>query len=162
YQSSVDANVGQREVAHVLHDARLFNAVERAVRDADVRDRRSLVAFEQQRVLALLARHAADLDVAQHRRERAGVPFLVVEVGGDDRFSDLADGDVAHRDALDDAAALGVGLEPQHAIETRTVHPAPFSEDVPRAARDLAADHDAAVAVTHLAVADDDVLDRLV
>ena len=29
------------------------------------------------------------------------LPFLVEEVGGDDRLGDLADGDVAHRDPLD-------------------------------------------------------------
>ena len=59
-----------------------------------------------------------------------------------------------------DAAAHGVGLQPQHAVEVRTVHPAVFGEDVAHAAGDLAADGDAAVAVLHLAVADDDVLAR--
>src|SRR5262249_26818483 len=50
--------------------------------------------------------------------------------------------------------------EPQHAIQPRTVHAAALGEDVARAAGDLAADHHAAVAVAHLALADDDVLDR--
>src|SRR5262249_733015 len=59
-------------------------------------------------------------------------------------------------------AALGVRLEAEHAIEPGAVHAAALDEDVSRAARDLAADDDAAVAVLHLAVAHDDVLDRRV
>ena len=92
----------------------------------------------------------------------AVVAFLVEEVGGDDRLGDLADGDVAHGDVLDHAAARGVVLEAQRAVEPRAVHAALLGEDVARAAGDLAADGHAAVAVLHLAVADDDVLDRRV
>src|SRR4029079_1102978 len=104
----------------------------------------------------------AHVHVAQDRRIGAVAPLFVVEVGGDDRFGHLADGDVAHGDALDQPAAGRVGLEPQHAIEARAVHAALLREDVPRAAGDLAADDDAAVPVAHVAVADDDVLDRRV
>src|SRR5262249_4955806 len=64
--------------------------------------------------------------------------------------------------AFDRAAAHRVGLQPQHAIEPRAVHPAALGEHVARAAGDLASDDDPAVAVAHLAVADDHVLHRRV
>src|SRR5262249_57713521 len=83
-------------------------------------------------------------------------------VGRDDRFGDFAGRAVAEGDGLDRPAALGVRLEAEHAIEPGAVHSAALDEDVSRAARDLAADDDAAVAVLHLAVAHDDVLDRRV
>ena len=56
------------------------------------------------------------------------------------------------------AAALGVGLEAQGAIEVGTVHLAVLDEDIAAIAGDLAPDDHAAVAVLHRAAADDKVL----
>ncbi len=63
-----------------------------------------------------------------------------------------ADFHAAPEAIFEDAAALGVGLEPERAIEVRAVHRAVLDEDVAAAAGNFAADDDPAVVVLHRAV----------
>ena len=57
-----------------------------------------------------------------------------------------------NRDVFDHAAAIGIGLDAQSALEMRAAHAAVADKDVAHAARNLAADADAAVAVLHGAI----------
>src|SRR5215213_5823828 len=109
---------------------------------------------------ARTARHVLDVDVAHDGLVGAFVAGVVEQVNRENGFGDAADLDVAHEDVFEDAAADGVRLEAQRAVEVRAVHLAVLDEDVAAVARNLAADDDAAVAVLHRAVADDDVLRR--
>src|SRR5215208_3915362 len=157
---SVDRCAPKVETANVLGDIPLRDILEVAVEDTNALDRRVLEAAEVQAVWALLARHALHLDIARHRSERAFGAFFIVEVDRQHRVGDLSDGHVAHVDVVKQAAAHRVVLETQRTVESWTIHAAVVGEYVPTAARDLAPDRDAAMAITHLAVAHDDVLAR--
>src|SRR5207249_3332246 len=65
---------------------------------------------------------------------------------------------IAHVHVLDHAAAHGVGLDAQHAVQMRAVHLAILRENVADVARALAAQGHAAVSVLHRAALHDDVL----
>src|SRR5262249_39111666 len=84
--------------------------------------------------------------------------LLIVEVDVDRGARHLPDLHIAHVHVLDHAAADGVGLEAQHAIQVGAVHGAFLGEYVADIARALTPHRYAAVPVFHGAVAHHDVL----
>ena len=57
-----------------------------------------------------------------------------------------------------DAAAIGIGFDAQGAFQMRAAHAAVADKNIAHAARNFAADADAAVAVLHIAIVDDEIL----
>src|SRR5439155_18402762 len=94
-------------------------------------------------------------DVADDRREWTFLAFFIIEIDGQHRVAHLTNLDVPKIEILEPAAAQRVVLETQRHPEIRTVHMTVFSEYVANPGRDLASYGDAAVAVLHLAAADD-------
>src|SRR5215213_10332754 len=160
HDAAVDLHVFELEPRDVLDDARALDVLEGAVLQAQVVDGRVLEALHVERVAALAALQVLHGEVADDGRELALLTLLVVEVHGQDGVGDLAHGDVAEVDVFEEPAAHGVVLEAQRVVEIRAVHRAVLGEEEADAARDFAADGDAAVAVLHPAAADDDVLRR--
>src|ERR1044071_1143315 len=160
HDRAVDLHVFELEARNVLDDGGPLDVLEGAILQAQVVDGRVLEALHVERMAALAALQVMDREVADDGRVLALRALLVIEVHGQHRVRDLPDGDVAEVDVLQQPAAHGVVLEAQRVVEVRAVHRAVFGEEVADAARDFAADGDAAVAVLHLAAADDDVLCR--
>src|SRR2546428_2837136 len=74
---SVDAHVAQRYVVDILYDVRLGHIIEGAVLEQNVCDGRAAEATQVERILAPLAGHVADSDVANDGGEAAFLAFLV-------------------------------------------------------------------------------------
>ena len=139
----------------------LGHMIELAVADVDVANVADGVETDNQHAISgLVAGNVVDVDVAHGRVETSAADFvvLVVEVNLDDSLAALSHLDVAHVDVLDDAAATGVCLDAQHAVQIGRIHHAVVGKDVLAAAANLRADHHASMSVVHRAVADDDVL----
>src|ERR1051325_6517963 len=155
---AVDEYVAKHNVLHALKDVRLRHVIESAIFYQDVCDLRILEAAHVEGILALPADHIFHADVAHDGSEAALLPFLVIEINGDDSVGDLAHHDIPHVDVFEQAAAHGVVLKTQSAVEVGAVHTTVLREDVADAARNLAPDSDAAVPVLHPATLNDDVL----
>ena len=121
-------------------------------------------ADDEHAIVALLAGHILHAHLAHGRLEAtvAQLSWLVVEVDFQDGFLALAHGDVAHIDVLDESATAVVGLDAEDALQVRGVHHAVLGVYILASARDLRADDHAAMSIFHLAIADDDVLARLI
>src|SRR5436190_11698258 len=115
------------------------------------------IAAKQPTIVTFPAGDVAHLDVSNNRWKLPGVAFFIKEVDRHDGFRNLPDGYVPHVDALHYAAADGVCLDAKRSVQARAVHAAAFRENVARAAGNLAADGDAAMAVFHRAIAHDHV-----
>ena len=167
YERAVDDEVVELHVACLACNLdRLFHhTVELTVLDVDVVDVLQRVAADNQHaVVALLAGDVLYIHIVHDRFETtiAYLFSLVVEVDLHYRLLALTHDDVAHIDVLHLTATAVVGLDTQDALQVWRVHHAVFGIYVLAATRDLTSYHHTAMAVFHLAVADDDVLGRLV
>src|ERR1017187_10222276 len=155
---AVHRHVFQREPLEFFRHGGLGGVFKSAILQPDVGNGSVLVAANQPRVGALANLQIQHFDVAHYRSERPLGAFLVGEIDFDGRGRHLSALHVAHVDVLDYAAAHGVVLEAQNAVQVRTVHPAILGKHVADVARAFAAHGDAAVAVLHGAVLHDEVL----
>src|SRR5215213_5400550 len=156
----LDGDVLEAEGARVVQDLGRLDAAEGAVLKTYVVDDDAGEADHPHHARARTARHVFEPDVAHHGFVKPPVARVVEHVDGQHGLRHAPHLDAAHKDVLDSAAAYGVRLEAQRAVEVRAVHLAVFHEDVAAVARNLAPDDDAAVPVLHDAVAHDDVLRR--
>ena len=78
--SSVDAHVAHCYVVNILYDVRLGHIIESAILEQNVGDGRAAEATQVERILAPLAGHVADSDVANDGGEAAFLTFLVIEI----------------------------------------------------------------------------------
>ena len=111
-------------------------------------------------ILTLLAGDIAHINIS-HRGDVAALCLLVRlirEVDAHHSLTALADGNIADIDILGDTSTAGIGLDTEHAVEIRRVHLTVLSKDILHSTGDFGTYDDAAVAVLHLTVADDDVL----
>src|SRR5450756_360052 len=156
----VHRHVFQRQPRDVLRHRGLRGVFKGAILQPDVGNWSVLETAQRPRVGALLDLQIHHFDIAHHRSERPLLAFLVVEFDVDGGCRHPAALHVAHVDMLDHAAAHGVVLEAQHAVQVRAVHLAILREHVADIARAFAAHGDATVAVLHDAVLHDEVLAR--
>src|ERR1039458_8410027 len=91
---AVDLHILAPKSAHVFQNVPFGDVLEIAVRQANVLDRRGLEPAQFQGVPALLARSAADIDVAHHGPLGSLLAFLVVEIDLENGVRDRADYDV--------------------------------------------------------------------
>ena len=161
-QRTVEEEVLKAHIARLSLDAvALAHTVEAAVLDVDVVDVAEAVECDDQHtILRLSAGDVFEVDVAHGGvvAPAANLVVLVVEV--DFQYALLAHAhlNITHVDVLNDATAAGVGLDAHDAIQVGRVHHVVLRIDVAATTRNLRADDHTAVAVLHLAVADDDVL----
>lgn len=148
HELAVDPEIVKHDVAHLTDDVvdvlvtvlAFGHAIPLAVLEGDVVDIALIVkAIEEDAVLRFLAGDVLEVHVADNRivAALALLVRLVVEVDAEDGFAALADGDVADKDILDDAAAAGVGLDADDAVEVRRIHDAILDVEIAIAARDL-------------------------
>src|SRR3954447_19409577 len=157
---TVDRDVLQDEQPHVLDDARLLDVVEPAMLEPDRPDRVLRVAAQVERARTASRGEAGHVDVADDRPVRAASTLLVEVVDQHDTVGHARYLDISHIDLLDHTAAVGIGFDPYRDLEFRAFHQQVLGKDVVHTAGFLAADRESAVAVLHVAVADDDVLAR--
>src|SRR5215213_2621888 len=151
----LDGDVLEAEGARVVQDLGRLDAAEGAVLKTYVVDDDAGEADHPHHARARTARHVFEPDVAHHGFVKPPVARVVEHVDGQHGLRHAPHLDAAHKDVLDSAAAYGVRLEAQRAVEVRAVHLAVFHEDVAAVARNLAPDDDAAVPVVVRAVAVD-------
>src|SRR5579864_8759418 len=130
---------------------------EGAMREPYIANRRRTIASQLQGILAAPAGHILKRDIPDLGLERAVGAFLIEEVHLNDRIGNLADGHVAEVHILHYAAAIGIGLDSQRAIQMWAVHVAAIHENISNITRHLAANRYTAVPVLHGAVPDHEV-----
>src|SRR5437763_1456093 len=121
---AVDADITQFQVANVLNHIGFGNTFEIAVHQAHIFYGSTLESPEIKGVLGLPGGEVPDLHVAHHGHKFSSFAFLIKIVDGKARHGYLSDFDVSDVYVFQQASAHSVVLDPDRAVQARTVHPA--------------------------------------
>ena len=77
---AVDSDISATESFHVLYDVPLRDVIERAIRQAEVPDRRGLESSNLESVLTFPAGHVPDIDIVHVGPLRSLLPFAALRV----------------------------------------------------------------------------------
>src|SRR5262245_52231859 len=128
---AVRADAVECNPPRVLDHTRSRDFFEHAVLQVNVCDWRLLESTKVQGVLALPHFQIANADGSSDRCEAALVALLVIEVDRNRRVGDLTDLHIPHVDLLDQTAAHGVVLKPEHTIQVWAVHVTVLGKHIP-------------------------------